>query len=218
MKNFEAAIFDMDGLLLDSERLAFETFQDTCEDLKTGDLSVLFKSLLGTNSELGEALLKEGLKEIVDYTVFCKLWDEKYSQLTDSAPIPLKKGVLDLLEHFTKCGLPMAVATSTATGRAKSKLKSSGITDYFRVIVGGDQVSKSKPNPDIYLRAAAELSCNPTRCLAFEDSANGVKAAVAAEMTVIQIPDLVQPDKELMKLGHIVLSNLAEVIDYRFTD
>mgnify|MGYP000072935976 CR=1 FL=1 len=110
----------------------------------------------------------------------------------------------------------MAVATSTRTDRAKVKLSDSGILDYFDIIIGGDQVSNSKPDPEIYLKAASELSSEPSKCLAFEDSPNGVKSAVAAGLTVIQVPDLVQPDEDLLKMGHIVLGSLADVQDYDF--
>ena len=110
----------------------------------------------------------------------------------------------------------MAVATSTRTEWAKVKLSDSGILHYFDKIIGGEQVSNSKPDPEIYLRAASELSSEPSKSLALEDSPNGVKSAVAAGLTVIQISDLVQPDENLLKMGHIVLGSLAEVQDYDF--
>jgi beta-phosphoglucomutase-like phosphatase (HAD superfamily) len=90
------------------------------------------------------------------------------------------------------------------------------LLDYFEIVIGGDQVERGKPDPDIYLKAASALSAAPSKCLALEDSTNGVKAAVAAGMTVVQIPDLVQPNEELLQLGHIVLSSLADVPKYNF--
>lgn len=157
------------------------------------------------------------LNGLVDFRLFCQMWDKKYERLIKERSIPLKKGALELLNHFRLNNLPMAVATSTATHSAKAILKNSGIFDFFRIVIGGDQVSKSKPSLDIYLKAAAELSSNPKRCLALEDSANGVKAAFAAGMTVVQIPDLVPPDSELMHLGHILLDDLSDVINYNFS-
>ena len=91
-----------------------------------------------------------------------------------------------------------------------------GRWSYLDIIIGGDQVTKSKPEPDIYLKAASELSADPAKSLAFEDSPNGVKAALAAGMIVVQIPDLILPDDDLLKMGHIVLNNLADVIEYDF--
>lgn len=216
MHHFKAAIFDMDGLLLDSERLALEAFLYACNHLQLGDLSELFKRCIGTNSELGETILREGLKGITDFEQFGQIWDTEYKKLTETQPIRLMTGVKELLGHLEQLGIPMAVATSTKTERAKTKLKNSGIIDYFNFIVGGDQVEQSKPAPEIYLKAASEMALQPEDCLAFEDSANGVKSAVAAGMTVVQIPDLIRPDVELLKLGHIVLDSLDDVLEYDF--
>lgn len=216
MQNFIATIFDMDGLLLDSERLALKTFQATCSNFNLGDMTDLFKRCIGANAKLGESILENGLKGIADFREFGREWTEAYHKATEEKAIPLMNGVEQLLKHIEILGIPMAVATSTETDRAQAKLRASGILDYFKIIVGGDQVSKSKPNPDIYLKAASELSSDPHRCLALEDSANGVKAAMAAGMTVVQIPDLIQPDEELLKMGHIVLSSLADVPEYDF--
>lgn len=217
MRNFAAAIFDMDGLLLDSERLALETFQTTCLKFNTGDLSELFKQCLGTNSKMGESILKNGLQGIANFEEFSLAWDGEYERVTAENPIPLKDGVEELLRYIESIKIPMAVATSTATDRAQKKLDNSGILDYFEFIMGGDQVTRSKPDPEIYLKTASRLSSKPTRCIAFEDSCNGVKAAVAAGMTVVQIPDLIQPDEALLRLKHIILPSLADVPQYEFS-
>ena len=86
----------------------------------------------------------------------------------------------------------------------------------FDTIIGGDQVKKSKPHPDIYLKAAEALEVRTNDCLALEDSENGVRSAVAAGMTVVQIPDLVKPSYDLLKLGHIVLNSMQEVLHFEF--
>lgn len=216
MQNFDAVIFDMDGLLLDTEKLAFRAFQSACSKFDLGDLSNVFLKCIGTNSEMGKSILKDGLKGIVNFEDFSFAWDSEYRKLTDGRQIPLKEGVEELLCHVEKIGKPMAVATSTACERAKAKLRHSGILNFFDHIVGGDQVARSKPDPEIYLKAASALSSDPSKCLALEDSENGVKSAVAAGMTVVQIPDLVVPDEELLGLGHIVLKSLADVMAYEF--
>lgn len=216
MRKFKAVIFDMDGLLLDSEKLALDAFQTTCLSFELGDLTELFKRCIGTNSERGQSILKDGLKGIADYEKFSLVWNTKYKRITDESPIPLKSGVKQLLDYIESIGIPIAVATSTKTDSAKSKLKSSGIIEYFDVIIGGDQVAQSKPEPEIYLKAASTLAKDPSNCLAVEDSANGVKSALEAGMTVVQIPDLVQPDEALLKMGHIVLASLDDVLEYDF--
>lgn len=216
MNNFKAVIFDMDGLLLDSERLALESFNSACNQLELGDLSELFNQCVGTNSELGESILVNGLEGLVPYEVFSEAWDDSHRTLTEQTPIPLKTGVQELLQYIRALGIATAVATSTNSHRAKQKLGDSGILDFFDLVVGGDQVSRSKPDPEIYLRVATELGVKPSECLALEDSPNGVRSALAAGMTVVQIPDLIQPDEELIELGHVILSCLSEVQAYDF--
>jgi HAD superfamily hydrolase (TIGR01509 family) len=217
MKNFDAVIFDMDGLLLDTERLAFDAFRSTCSLFNLGDLSKVYMKCIGTNSEMGKSILKDGLNGIANYEDFSLACGREYKKLTEGRPIPLKKGVDELLSHIENIGKPMAVATSTNYKNAKAELQNSGILHFFDHIVGGDQVKRSKPDPEIYLKTASALLTEPSKCLAFEDSKNGVKAAIAAGMTVVQIPDLVFPDEELLELGHIVLESLTDILDHEFS-
>ncbi len=216
MKNFAAVIFDLDGLLLDSERLILETFQATCQELSIPDLSDLFKRCIGANMQVGQAILKAGMEGIIDFEHFNKSWKSRYALILNGDPIPEKQGASDLLNHISSLGLPMVVATSSQTERALLKLEKSNLLHHFKDVVGGDQVERSKPNPDIFLQAANKAGMPATECLAFEDSDNGVRAAVAAGMTVIQVPDLVQPSPELLELGHIVLPSLMDSVDYNF--
>lgn len=216
MNNFEAIIFDMDGLLLDSEEIALVAFNETLDYFGLESQTELFFKLIGTNALSCRKILREELRGKTDSDKFGKLWDKMYMEKTLEAPIPLKKGVLELLDYINNIGLISAVATSTKTEEAIKKLKSAGILDYFKVVVGGERVKEGKPNPEIYLLAAKELSVNPKNCLGLEDSENGVKSAFSAGLTVIQIPDLVQPSDELKKLGHIILESLDDVVNYQF--
>lgn len=217
MKNFDAVIFDMDGLLLDTERLALDAFHSTCSAFNLDDLTDVYMKCIGTNAEMGKSILKDGLKGIADFEAFSLMWEREYRKITEGRPIPLKEGAEELINYIEKIGKPMAVATSSDYGSAKKKLQHSGILHFFEHIIGGDQVVRSKPDPEIYLKAASALLTEPSKCLAFEDSKNGVKAAVAAGMTVVQIPDLVFPDEELLELGHIVLESLTDILEYEFS-
>ena len=127
------------------------------------------------------------------------------------AVIPLKSGAEELLQDLKRGGIPMAVATSTPNPRATHMLRNSGMLQAFDVVVAGDQVQRGKPLPDIYLRAAELLGVPPERCLALEDSENGVRSALAAGMTVIQVPDLVEPSDAVRDLGHTILGTLHDV-------
>jgi len=216
MKNFSAAIFDMDGLLLDSEQLALRAFEVGCVQFGLGDQTDLFMRFVGTNAEKGNAEMKQALDGMIDVDEFIKTWRGIYADWIQHNPVPLKVGVKDVLTHLNSLNIPVAVATSTKTTPAESKLKMAGIFDYFDFVVGGDQVSHSKPDPDIFLKAAASLMCDPSSCIAFEDSPNGVRSAVAAGMTVVQIPDMIEPDETLLELGHIVLDEISDVLTFDF--
>ena len=212
MNRYDAVIFDMDGLLLDTEQIALNTFMETCRYFGLRDETRLFMRLIGTNQTLGKALISQGLKDKVDVDRFCARWDERYHAETTRKPIPVKEGANDLLEHLRSAGIPAAVATSTDAKQALKKLEQAGLLAFFSLIVGGDEVSRGKPDPEIYLTAVARLGVEPRRGLALEDSENGVISAHEAGLTVIQIPDLVEPSASLRQRGHMVLPSLNDVI------
>ena len=218
LRQFEAVIFDMDGLLLDTERIALSAFNETCEHFGLGNETEIFMRCVGTNSELGEAVLKQGFSGKIDHLDFARIWDANYLERTTNSPIPLKNGATELLARLTALAIPIAVATSTSSDRARQKLRSAGILTHFTAVIGGDQVTNSKPHPDIYANAADVLGVTPAKCIALEDSENGVRSATSAGVTVIQIPDLVQPTQALRSLGHIILNSLRDVRTYAFQE
>jgi len=213
MNNIKAVIFDMDGLLIDSERLALIAFVTICEQYGIEGLEEVIKECIGTNPYKTKELLTPHVQDYVNYDQFRQEWDAKYHQMMDEGQLELKPGAKALLTHLRELALPIALATSTDTKKAEKKLRQTGILDFFLEIVGGDQVSNSKPHPQIYQHTAQKLNICPTQCLALEDSHNGVKAAHAAGMVVIQIPDLVPPSEEIKALGHRIMDSLTEVID-----
>ncbi len=211
LQGIDAVIFDMDGLLLDSERIALTVFNETCAHFGLPDQFDLFKQMIGTNNQLGRQILTRGLEGQTDSVAFIAHCDALYQEATLSRPIPLRPGALELLEWLQHKGLPAAVATSSNTAKANHKLNAAGIIQFFVTVTGGDQVQNSKPAPDIFLHAAKSIQADPRRCLALEDSENGVRAAVAAGMKVIQVPDLVAPTASLLTLGHQVHASLDQV-------
>jgi HAD superfamily hydrolase (TIGR01509 family) len=213
LTQFSAAIFDMDGLILDSEPLAKLAFDTVCKQYGLADLSEVFMQFVGTNAQTGNAVIKSALNDSIDADVFNQTWRSLYGEWVKDKAVPLKAGVVEVLSYCQSHHIPMAVATSSHTVIATHKLNKAGVLDYFDIVIGGDQVANSKPQPDIFLKAATSLSCQPNACIAFEDSPNGVTSAVAAGMTVVQIPDLIKPDAALLSLGHIVLDRISDVIN-----
>ncbi len=200
-------VFDMDGLLLDTERLYFAAFQRSMSALGLEQDDDLFRRMVGTNTTLGTRILTDGLAGRVTLHDFNAVWDADIAAQT-AATIPVKPGVTVLAQHLREIGLPYIIATSTRTERAHHHLAKAGLVELFPDVVGGDMVTRSKPAPDIYLHAASVLGQPPHRLAAFEDSANGVRAAHAAGMVTVQVPDLVPPDPGLIALGHHIAADL----------
>ena len=201
----------MDGLLLDSEKIALECFLEACQTAGfTPDISLYLKCI-GTNSKRTKQILLEGFGGKFPFDEVFKHWGALYYMETIEKPVPLKRGAKQLLEKLKNTGYPMAIATSTAHNKAIVKLKNAGILDYFELIIGGDQVKNSKPDPEIYSTAANKLGINADKCIAIEDSDNGVKSAHGAGISVIQIPDLQPPSNEVKELGHTILDSLFDI-------
>lgn len=207
---FKAAIFDMDGLLLDSERICRKCIIEAGRRIGYAIDPAVYLSCIGSNEERTKAILIEGHGDDFPYDEIYKLWRELYFAETMEKPIPIKPGAEKLLQDIVDSNTPLALATSTAFEHAQIKLRNSKLIDYFDFIIGGDQVSKGKPDPEIYVKAAARHNVAPADCIAFEDSENGVRAALGAGINVIQVPDIVHPSKELKALGHTIVDSLSE--------
>lgn len=210
---YTAAIFDMDGLLIDSERPALAAFQATCNHFGMGDNFALYARILGTNQTTTRQILSKSLAAHIDQEEFLGVFENRYHDSIKDG-VPLMKGVINLLDFLDSSRIPVAVATSTDTDRAVAKLEKTGILHRFVTLTGGDQVTRGKPAPDIYLKAAKSLNIDSPQCIALEDSPNGIKSAVSAGMHAIQIPQLVQPDEELLSLGHQVFKDLDAATVY----
>ncbi|HTC50873.1 MAG TPA: HAD family phosphatase [Steroidobacteraceae bacterium] len=216
MKHFDAVIFDLDGTLLDTERVAQEAFFRACAELSVTPRTDLLLRCVGAAEPIARRVIQEGYGPHFDAEAFFAAWSRYFTELGRQTPTPLKEGALALLDTVAQLGLPLAIATSSRTEHAVEKLRQAGLLERFRAVIGADQVHKPKPDPEVYLTAARQLGVDPRDCLALEDSEYGVRAAHAAGMTVIQIPDLTPPTSDLRALGHIVLASLKEVAGYPF--
>ena len=197
----DAAIFDLDGLLLDTERYSEKAFQETATAHKLGDVTSVFHSLVGTNEEFHIQQLSTSLADRVDPLKFRTEWVDRFHQLMEDEPVPLLPGVAEMLNWLQSANIRCAVATSSTTPHGEKKLNKAGIRDFFQTVTCGDQVPHSKPHPDIFLKAGASIDADMSRSIGLEDSSNGVKAAHAAGLHVIQVPNIVQPPAEILALG-----------------
>ena len=196
-----AAIFDMDGLLLDSERLYREAFLKAARGLGVEADDATYAALIGLGRKSSQDVLRGRYGPDAD--ALDAAWSEGVVRLM-AAPIPLRPGARTVLRALHGA-LPLAVATSTKTGEALRRLEAANLLPFFETVVGAGDVARTKPAPDLYLLAAERLGTAPADCAAFEDSANGTRAALAAGMRVVQVPDLVDADPSL---GQVVAADL----------
>ncbi len=209
----DSVIFDLDGLLIDTERFSKAAFHQAEKDHGLQGHENLFLSLVGTNETEHTQRLAIELKAYTDPVAFRKTWVEAYIQMINEAPVPLLPGVNETLEWLKQQKIKTAVATSSTSPAAEKKLTESGIHSYFDTITCGDHVSRSKPYPDIYLKAGETINADMSRSIGLEDSANGVKSAHAAGLNVIQVPNVVDTSDELRALGIQVCDSMHAVLE-----
>ncbi len=205
----QAVIFDMDGLMLDSERALLGCLAQAGADAGHDLPEDLLLSLIGSSDAVTRQIIASRVgAESVD-----ALLRDSYARYDGivAGGVPHRPGIIDLLDTLAAHGVPRAVATSTRRPLALRKLETAGLLPYFEHVATSSDVAHAKPAPDIYLLAAHKLGIAPRHCLALEDSPTGVRAALAAGMTVIQIPDLLEPDETVRALGHAIAGSLHDV-------
>lgn len=189
MSRFDAAIFDLDGTLLDTERLALRAGYAVLTQMGQPHHPGILEDQIGKDGPTGARAIAAVYGRAFPIDDFIARWDQMFLTLLDQG-IPLRPGVTDLLGQIAGLGLPRAVATSSGRASATKKLAQTGLAHHFATVVTFDCVTRPKPEPEAFLLAARRLGADPARCIAFEDSDIGSKAARAAGMLVVQVPDL----------------------------
>lgn len=203
----EAVLFDMDGLMLDSERAIIDCWREAARDLAVEVDDTLWFRMIGMHEKDYVPLMLRTL-DASQVRALREGCYARYQQRIEDG-MSLQPHVLAVLGDLQARGVPRAVVTSTQRLRARRKLETSRIADFFEIVITGSDVVEPKPAPEGYLKAAAALGVDPARCVVFEDSAFGVRAALAAGMTPIQVPDLIAPDEATRALGHRIVADLA---------
>lgn len=194
MARFDAVVFDLDGLLLDTERVALDTGVAALAAIGHPVPEAVMQRLIGLDAEAGHAILTEWLQRDIPQADIFDPWNDAFEAAL-ARGVPLRPRAAEALDHLDRAGPPRAVATNSLTEAAHWKIDRSDLAGRFEVIVGRDLAGGAKPEPHVYLHAASLLGIDPTRCLALEDSDVGVRSARAAGMTVVQIPDIL-PSKD----------------------
>lgn len=203
----EAVLLDMDGLLLDTEKVAQRAFFLSCERVDFSCHIDDYAQLTGHGSVLRDKLLANILPKDIDMKAFNHHWWESFHHIL-SEEVPVKKGAMEFLEYVYSQDIKIVVATSSFTESAEMLLSRAKLRPFIGLIVGGDQVKNAKPAPDIYLKAASSVNVPAQNCMAFEDSDVGTMAAHAAGVPVVQIPDINEPTQECIALGHWIFDSL----------
>lgn len=208
----KAAVFDMDGLMFDTERVGRDAWIQIGQQFGLDNLDEVNNRCLGCNQARCREIFEEEFGGKLSLDTMLQMAKPIIAQYYAEHGMPCKDGLQELLEYLKSHDMKIAMATSSNREDAECNLKMAGLRDYFDALICGDMIKKSKPDPDIYLTAARTLGVQPEECIGLEDSRNGIKSVAAAGMHGMLIPDLIQPDEEMAANAEAILPSLHEVI------
>lgn len=206
-------VFDMDGLMFDTERLVAKGWAFAGKQMGLDITEAVAIKTLGLNAGDTNRVLINELGEAFDLSATRKIRVDYVTSYIENNGIPVKTGLFELLDYLKSNHYEITVATSTERERAQYYFNKAGISKYFNQIVCGDMIERGKPEPDIYRKACEIIGVNPNECLALEDSPMGILSAYRAGMKPVMIPDLLQPDEVTNSLLYAKLSTLLDVIE-----
>lgn len=209
IQRLELVIFDMDGLMFDTEQIAFRTWQQAAANAGFALDEATFRLTLGVKIQRTREIYGEHFGPAFDFDAIMKDRYEITDRWIQRDGVPLKLGLVDLLADLQQANVKTAVATSTDRDKAEALIKKAGVYDYFNYIICGNDVTHSKPDPEIFLTAAARLGCQPENCIVLEDSPLGIQAAYRAQMVPVMIPDMVSPTESIRQLIAAEFTSLA---------
>lgn len=202
-------IWDMDGLLLDTERISHESWLQASQELGLEIDVVEFRRIIGMNESSFREALHQAIGDQIDVPELVAKSDKIYHQKIAHG-VPMHQGARICIEWLSNEGIPQCVATSSRQSLAQKKLGHHDLICHFHSIVSGDQVTNGKPHPEIFITAAEQMGVDPSDCLAFEDSRHGIHAAAASGARVILVPDLAIHNDESRGLAHEIWESLEQ--------
>lgn len=213
-RNFEAVVFDMDGVIFDSERLVLLCWDEVAKKYGIGDMTSVCLKCTGLTVQASRAVMQEHFGADFPYDRYKKEMSDLFHQRYDGGRLPLKPGVRELLSFLKENGKKVALASSTRSQVVRAELGDAKLLPYFDAVIGGDMVERSKPAPDIFLKACESLQVEPGCAYGIEDSHNGIRSAFRAGLRPVMVPDLVPVTEEMQELAEMILPSLLEVREY----
>ena len=209
----DAVIFDVDGLMVDSENLWLNSMLKAGKELGINITKKFLLKLVGLRTDLYNKELKKQYGEDFDVAKFREVAQEHFDRVEDGGKMKVKKGVFEILNVLKKKRIPMAIASMSKLNVVKYRLQQVGIDlSYFDYITGGDMVENAKPDPEIYIKSSQALGVNKENIIAFEDSPAGVESAFKAGIKVIHIPDMKKPSDQTKEYSYKILKNLKKAM------
>lgn len=214
----KAIVFDMDGVLFDTEILCLNAWQKVADKYNLGNITTACISCIGVSKEKSKEIFKTAMSKDFPYDEMRNKVSDLCHQEISKNGLVKKKGVDEILSFCKKSGIKIGLATSTRRQTVISHLERTEIIDFFDEIICGDEIENSKPSPEIYLKSCKKLGIEPQNALAIEDSYNGVKASNSAGVRCIMVPDILPPTDEIKSLAFTVKNDLFEVIEFLKTE
>jgi HAD superfamily hydrolase (TIGR01509 family) len=206
-----AVVFDMDGVLLDTETMSDRTWESACDELGLAGSMGIVNECRGCNRTDTMDILRRHFGADFDASRFLDRTSELFHEMEAREGIPVMKGAAEALSYLKHAGYRLALASSTRGVTVRRQLAAAGLIGYFETLTTGDMVTHSKPDPEIYRLACASLSVPPQSCAAVEDSPNGIRSAHSAGLSCIMVPDKIQPDSSVKPLLWKLLSSLDQI-------
>jgi HAD superfamily hydrolase (TIGR01509 family) len=210
LANIEAVIFDLDGLILDSERPIRDAVIEVVAALGFEMSDAFYATLIGVPGPECDAMIRDYFGASFPFDTYFENSNAKIAEAL-SGGIALKSGVREILTHLEQRATPLGLATSSSRHYVEKQLSANDLAPFFKAVATRDDVRRGKPHPDLFLKASADLGIAPERCLVLEDSHNGVRAAHAAGCVPIMVPDLLLATDEMRSLSLTVATDLHHV-------
>lgn len=212
--NYDAVIFDMDGVIFDSERACLKVWKYLAGEKGLDNIEEVFRKCIGTTTVMTSQIIRDAYGASFDVDAYMKESSKTFHSWYDDGRLPMLPGVKELLDFLKTTNVKIGLASSTREQSVRRELTDAGLIGYFDNLTCGDMLKVSKPAPDIYLMACDNLHVLPERAIAIEDSYNGIRSAARAGMVPIMVPDMVPADEEMRTLSFVILNNLIEVKKY----